>query len=448
MTWAASAIDYATAASVLNEVEVYYSQATTGLAARLLATRATVVGRYAIKAFPGLDAYEALATGLLGEGAARGILDPLLQEWVYQGAEEPVAAGAEDNWRKLYDYMIGSGDDVNSRAWTMGTPSAGGGNVGNATCLRLATDEESEPMEGWWPDAYTLEAETDALGGGEAHRATWKLYGDPAEPTIVGFGDSGLEEHGIEQLSDLQSVGRVSNPNFAQGTFSGATITTLTGWTIAGSNVETNTTSTYIYLDTTNGGTPRSIRFIGNDTVSQNLITQAGLTLDADTPYLVGYWHYRRDSGDGTMTLRLANGLSGGVSRAVVTTTLSNAAWTFFALVATPGANCWPANFRAQDLTLSFNLASYTTGSHYASNVIFAPWYRAGSRGQAARGRGCLGVYLAPLAGSTQTIVGDLFTWTDSEGTRAKVQYVSGPHIAGYGYLPNDNAAGETVADV
>jgi len=437
---------YAFAADVLDEFEKIY---TASVDTPLEALRNDIEGDYAQGSRGTITAIRGAAGAYISTASARSLLGPIVAQWCAASAVSP--SDADSNWRAVYDYMIGSGDDLNSRAWSFGTPAAGGGNAGDATVLRLTTDESAEPMEAWWADTYTLECSADYLTIGQEHTAEFSLEGTDTGPDGLPWEGAPFKELGIPQLSDRNSVG-ISNPSFTLGTFSEPTITSMTGWSVGSdwANYEIESDSTYIYLDTeASGGTPYSLRQTANDYIYQELQETGGARIDPDTPEVYGFWCYRRDSADGTLTIRLTDvsaPTTGGVSRAVTVTTLTNGAWNWIGLTATPSENNWPANTSIEQLCMSIQLASLTTGSLYYDTVIRAPFTRVGSLGQAAKGRGCMGQYIAVLAGQSQTMAGDVWTWTDSE-TWAVNQGWSGMHGARFGYLPSDNAAGESVAD-
>jgi len=433
--------------------DTYYGNYSAGVDTPLEALRNDLEGDWTEKldVRGGILALRESAGGFLNVELQRGIADGVLAQWVEAAAKRPSLTDPDANWREVYDYLVANSGTVDSAEWTFGTPSAGGSNVGSMTVQRLTADEDGFNMEGWWPDTYTLECDGDALNTGREHTATWTFRGTASGPDDLPFEGAPLayEQDGIPQHSDITTIG-LSNPNFSSGTFSGTTITSLTGWTVgtAWTNFETNTTSTYYYLDTTNGGTPRSVKFVANDHFYQQF--QSGYQIDNDTPYRTGVWFYRRDAMTGTFTIRLTDvtaPTSGGVSRAVTIGGLSDNAWTFIDLVATPGANNWPKGFRSEQLCLSFQVASLATGTCYVSNVVHSPYTRLGSMGQAVSGRGCLGTYIHVLAGSTQTKVADVFTWTDSEGQTAVNQKYFGPRGIQRGYLPSTTGGTETIAD-
>jgi hypothetical protein len=67
--------------------------------------------------------------------------------------------------------------------------------------------------------------------------------------------------------------------------------------------------------------------------------------------------------------------------------------------------------------------------------------------GAGREGRGAMGQYMVVMAGRTPWLVGDNFTFTDTPNATRGINQVWGSVFPGYGYLPHNNAAGETIAD-
>lgn len=350
-------------------------------------------------------------------------------------------------WQDLYDYMITNAQSVNSRAFTYGTPSGSG--TGNGICVRLTKDEQGLDLEGWWPDAYTVKCDADARQTGQLHDESFTVSGTDAAPDELARTGSGLvkaDSARIKASNGRDSNNLVKNPSWNSFTStaavgSPAAPTALPSWSgyTALSNFQIDYDITY--RTTPGEATSTSVRFTTNEVLSQNLTTVGLAKFDPDTPYYFGVAVYRRDSCDGTLTIAL-----GGVSRAVTMTTLSNNAWTWVPLVATAGANNWFKNFNANSLTLSFTLASRTTGSLHLDDITAVPFTRLGAGKDGRRGRGSMGTYMVVVGGTTPFLRGYTFTFTDSVGgTRGVNQYWF--CVANRGYLPHNNAAAETWAD-
>lgn len=454
-----SAVTMGTALAQACKVSQEFSEAartaSTGLLATLEATRDALSGRIASSAAVGVEEIRAVAADAISRDLGLSVIVPILRQLALAYDLDSAQEGGESQLMlDLYDEMITQTHYVKQRALTYGSPSAGGSNVGDGTCLRLTVDEQGHELQGWFADTLTLECESDQTLNGRTLQETFRLRGTAESPDLLeldGYGPE-IDQSGIPVASALltEQSGLLTNPSFDEGTFSGTTITTLTGWEtpVSGdwTNYETDTTSTYIYLDSTNGGTARNLRQTADDTVYQGLVTTARASFPRDVPFLIGVRVYRRDSCDGTLTLRLSSAAtSGGISNAVSVSGLS-AGWNTVYLVATPGANCWPANFWANTLKFSIQLASRTTGSLHFSDTIFVPFTRVGALGDNRSGRGAMGTYLALVSGQTPFMRKDTFTITDSEteADRGVIQFWLSRY--GLGYLPSIDDATQVTA--
>lgn len=386
---------------------------------------------------------------ILDRQNVRAGLEPYLRQMGGPDAIDSPAfqAGSQDDlWQDLYDYMVANSESVNSAEFTFGSPSAGGSNVGTGSMVRLTVDENGFDLEGWWPDTYTATCEQDARQTGLAHVERWRIKGTASSEDPLARAGSGLDSGPIEGVNGTITRRYVRNPSF--NVFGGAAVVgtpaapdTLDGWSgySSLSNFEIDLDITYrpIPGDTLSA----SIRFTTNETLEQDLVAVGGARLDSDVPYYVDVAVYRRDECDGTLTVAL-----GGVSRAVTMSTLTDDAWTVIRLVTTDGEDCWPKNFNANGLKLSFTLASRTTGSLHLDDITFAPFTRIGGGRDGRRGRGSMGTYVVFRGGVTPWVKGDVYTATDTAGgTRAVNQhwFAWGER----GYLPSVTGGSETWAD-
>lgn len=395
-----------------------------------------------------------LSAAVLGDRAAiTATLDPsALAQW-----GDPLLAefdrlinGDDTGWRGLFDYMIAQSETVNRCEDTYASmPSCTG--TGDGEILRLSVDEEGEVREGWWPDVYKAVCTLDTGQLGYSFAETFELRGKEAakdEGNRTGSGVGRPDPVVLDVISELDSSNYVKNAGF--DTISGITAPTastetvlstgleFTGWTVATPG------AAYASIDVRYRQPPQtpthySIRFTANNTASQLVTTVNNSTFDPDTPYVHAIRVYRKDSCDGTLTLTF-----GGVSRAVTMSTLSDDAWnTVYLVSGGVGQNSWRKSFNANSMTVSYALASRTTGSLYLDGGITAPMTLVGGENP---GRGTMGHYVAILAGQTPFVRGDYFTWTDTAGgTRGVVQEFA--RRAGYGYLPSATGGAETWSD-
>lgn len=380
---------------------------------------------------------------VLSQENIRNALVPYLRQMAVaiNSPDANTNAGVESIWEDLYDYMAATPETVLSRQFTYGAPSAGGSNTGNGSLIRLTVDEEGFDLEGWWPDVYTATCIRDARQTGSSGDEVWQIEGTDAALDELKRTGSGLvkKDVQIKALTGRDAVRYLRNPSFNLYTGDDPAVgspdspTAISGWTTTSGNftnvlIDLDT----VYRATTGDPANASIRFNGNDGISQDLVAQ-GIQLDFEVPYVVRVRVYRRASCDGTLTIAL-----GAVSRAVTMSTLTDDAWNNVDLVATPGANNWPANFNQNALTFSLTLASRTTGSCNADDITIHPFTRIGRGNDQRRGRGSMGTYVAFVGGSTPWTKGDTFTMTDTEVGAVNQEHFARAHL---GYLPHADSS-------
>lgn len=447
------------ATALANAVEVAQRHSTavrvssTGFLATLETLRGSLEGRLAAPAAAELDAMREACAEVVGQGLSLAVVVPILRQLALAYDLDSAQEGSVAQLMlDLYDEFVTRNRHVKQRALVYGTPAAGGSNVGDGVCIRLTVDENGHELQGAFAESFALECTTDQNTNGAALRETFRLRGTAESPDLLerdGYGPD-LDQSGIPVASArlTRNSRTLANPGFDLGTFSGSTITALQNWTANGalSNYETNTDSTYVFLDATESNTARSLRQIANDTIYQTLSTAARATLPRGTPFLIGLRVYRRDSCDGTLTLRLSSSAtSGGVSRDVTVTGLS-AGWNNVWLVATPGANNWPINFQADGLKFAITLASRTTGSLHYSDAIFVPFTRIAAAGDSREGRGASGHYVAIVSGATPFLRKDTFTFSDTEVEADRGEIAFWLAQWGLGYLPSTDDATQVTA--
>jgi len=426
---------------------------TTGFLATVETLRDSLSGRIAGGAASDVDELREACASAIGAGLMLPVLEAILRQLALSSTYDLDSAqrgSIQQVMLDLYDAFVTNSHHVKQRALVYGTPSAGGSNVGDGTCVRLTVDEDGQELQGWFADTLTLECVEDQHTTGQTLRETFRIRGTAESPDLLefdGYGPS-IDQSGIP-VASAKATTLLKNPGFDQGTFSGTTITALTSWTAASSlsNYETNTTAAQIYLDTTaSGGTSRSLKQTADDTIYQALVATAGARLPRDVPVLIGVRVYRASSATGNLTLRLsATATSGGLERTVTLASLTDDDWTTVYLVATPGANCWPTNFDLNALLFAIEIDTLAVGTVYFSDVIAVPFTRVGGLGTRA-GRGGMGTYLACVSGQVPFLRGDSFQIVDTEveADRGEIAY----WLASYqlGYLPSVDPATEVTA--
>jgi len=435
--------------NIYDDLEAFAAAATTGWVDLIGTAKADINSDFAASAAASYEAdREAAAVIVDGANVATGI-GPFMADIAQQTGS--VALSAAEQFRDLFDYMIANSQTVNSRSFTFGTPAAAGGNTGDGEILRCTTDDRAYQMQGWFPDAFTLECVEDSNQLGVQFEEVLLLRGATESVDNLQRSGSGIEEE-IACWSERNTETYVQNPSFENfgGTTPTAgspqTPTSLAGWTVT-SGAFTNLQVQVDQLWRTPPGSTKSISltFTANETISQDLVAVNGTEIDQDVPYAVGVAVYRRSSCDGTLTITL-----GGVNRAVTMSGLANNAWTWVWFVASPDANNWYQGFKSNNLTLSYALSGRSTGQLVLDGGLFGPFTLAG--GAEGTGRGAMGTYVfarsgqTPFVGGAGGLTGDRFTWTDTEdASRAKNQFWLA--TAGVGYLPALGGGSETIAD-
>ncbi len=428
---------------LVNDTEVYTSTPTTGYAAKEDALIQAMETDYPAGTTTALEGQRGLLADLLDASNIEANYD-----WYLLQAAKSIGSTSEDRsqmWRDLFDYFITNDQFYKSREIVFDPPAAAGANIGDGSYLRCSNDDRGMPMEGWFVDAFTAKCERAARQLGVDFEAEFRLRGSELEKDELKRTGTGLDET-LKCVSERNSETYVLNPGFE--TFGGTVPTAgtqqtpsdLSGWTPTSgdfSNLEVSVDQ--LYRTPPGSDTSISLNFTDNETISQNLVTVNGTTIDVDTPYHVQVSVYRDSSCDGSLVLTL-----GGVTRTVPMSGLADDAWNVVTLVATAGISNWSASFEANDLTLSFQLTGRTTGTMYLDTIIFAPFTQIA--GGASVGRGAMGNHMVMVEGRTAFIVGDSWSFTDTQSaTRGINQYVAA--MGDFGYMPSTAAGYETIAD-
>lgn len=394
---------------------------------------------------------EALFGQAVSQAAIRRAFGPTLRQFAADTSHPaPGSATFSALWDWLFDYMQkqGTPQTVKERNFTWGSVSAGGSNVGEATVIRCYIDEHGYEREAWTADTYTVECVEDATTAGrQPGQEKYLITGTGAPRSNLYEAGSSLRQYLIGKTAK-DSERNLVNPSFDR--FSGtaavgspAAPTAVAGWTVGSSWSNFNITldEVYRYAPGKSSTTSAALEFTTNDSIKQNLITTRKVSLKADRPYLIRSKVKRKNSCDGTLTIRLdQEGQSGGVSRAVTMTGLTNSDWNEVMLVSSPGANNWLRNFTDTDLTLSFTLASHTTGSLVLDDIDFFEFDLVGG---SRHGRGTPGIYMVVVGHETAPVIGDTFSFTDSISSDSVNQKWLA--LGGFGYLPA--SATPTIAD-
>ncbi len=358
---------------------------------------------------------------MLGDGAA--ILTPIIREYgrIINAPEQDIPSILA----RLYLYFVANSYTVKTRVFSFATPSAGGGNVGTGSIVRLNKGYDGDDIENQHAEAKRAICISDQNTGQKKHKEVFEFTGLDRGPDLLQSYDlgSGAKKR-ITAISSQESL--CLNPSFHRYTASAVGIgnmTALTNWTLAsGSIANAGVLTSSYYRQGPDEDTATSLAMQANMKWTQALSLKSTV-LDRSKPYI---WQiaYNRQVGSGAMDLTLKIG-----SNATATVTLAaQPGWNV--LRATLNQNLWPDNFEEDAMDIEIEVSNYSSGYVIVDDLLFAPmevfdnsWY-------------------AVFGGATAFLLDDVFTWTDTE-TGAKIQRWL--HRAFNFYLPHD--ASPTIAD-
>lgn len=328
---------------------------------------------------------------------------------------------------RLYEYMDANSLSVNSRNITFGSVTAGGSNVGNGTINRLTKDENDFPIEATTVEVKTFECRQDANTQTEKGEEVFEVRGTAANK-------DGLETAGSGVLGTLRAMSCrdtaqiLQNPSFTTYTGTTSVPTTIAGWTpittpSSYANLEIDTTNYYRLYPGETTGASLKIKTT-TDGVSQAL-SVLGSKLSPVKPYYAQI-AWNRSVGSFSGTLRLSVGAT-----TVSVVAAAQSGWQVLRLALDQGL--WARNFNEADLDIKIEITAFTSGYVLVDDLILVPMEQID------------GCWYTIVGGSTPFLRNDTFTFTDSGGTDAIIQYWL---WRGYGmYLPSNNAGSETWTD-
>ncbi|ANS05696.1 hypothetical protein [uncultured Mediterranean phage] len=362
-----------------------------------------------------------LANALSNENAANMIL-PHLRSYVRHTVGSPELNNIQKMAERLYQHMVDNSLSVNSRNFSYGSPSAGGGNTGDGVVTRLNTDTNNHLIENQHVDAKIVTCRADQSSGTNEHEESFEFQGAAPGRDGLQLSGSGKSKR-IAALSARNSL--LNNPSFSQFGNTAAAPDDITDWT---SSVTVN--STNYSLDNTNiyrdfqGDDPYAL----NIKVSGNLTQQLSVRntkLRPGVPYMLQVaWNRQVGSGAGTLLIRM-----GSQNNSVVAA--AQTGWQLLSVPSTFGQNNWFPNFNEQDLDIAIEWTR-TSGDLLLDDVLLVP------------ATGFDGSWYWVVGGATPFLRDDSFTFTDTEGG-AILQYW---FFRATGlYLPSDNGGSETWSD-
>jgi hypothetical protein len=337
-------------------------------------------------------------------------------------------------YTRIWDYMIANSLYVSSRNITYGAPTPAVGNTGNGEIIRLNVDESGffiENQSASPGSAYIglnkyCECTSDKNSGAYQGNESFLFYGQAADRDdlrINGIRGSSI----INGITAVDTQAFIANPSFesTSGTdgvaFTGAT--QLTGWTMSAfANFMPVISDTYrSYSRIT---TPRSLRFLGNGSVTQALDRS---NAQARLPLYVHVAFKPETACDGNLTLTFGSktGTSfplGGLS-----------GWHTLRLAL--DTSSWLKNWNINSPTVALTLSGRTTGTLLVDDVIISPFIPFD------------GGWYAVVGGSIPFLKQDKFAWLDSTpaGSEGILQHWS--YRAFGRYLPHQPGSSITWTD-
>lgn len=311
------------------------------------------------------------------------------------------SASAEEAFAAVKQSFRDNSVTIQERNLVFGTPSAGGGNVGNGVINRLTVD-------GW---AYELEAEiasskaivcvADRFSGASQHSEVLRFRTATGRDVDNLRIFDGFEDTDVTCLSGKDSEAFLTNPSFSEYTGTVTVPTAITGWTVTTdiANLEIDTTNYYRGYD--GDTTPAALKVKANETVTQAFSVKPA-QYDPETPYYVQIaWNGTTYSAvGGTITLTFGD--------QTASVAVAQSGWQILRIAI--GTKNWYRVFNAASPVVSIAWASRTSGSLLWDDVIIGAYTQVG------------GTYYAPVGGSTAFLLEDSFTWADTIATEGKVQ--------------------------
>lgn len=304
---------------------------------------------------------------------------------------------------RIYDYFADNSITVKSSAWSYGSPSAGGSNVGNGTIRRLTTDKRGYFIENIFPGTTNAKVIQDQSTGRARHEERFELRGGVPGRDLLNMQGNGIVA-GVNCFSARDSF--LLNPSFSRYSGSAAVPTEITSWTpntnIANFAIDESNYYRDFPGDTLNSGAAgsASLKISAADKLSQALSLR-GTPLDPETPMHLEI-AYNRQIGSGSATLKIELGS--------LSTTVVLAAQTGWNKLYMPiGQNCWHRMWNQDAPSVKVGLSAYTSGYVLVDDFLLVPWLYLD------------GDWVMPIGGSTPFMNEDTFSWADS-ATEGKIQ--------------------------
>jgi len=368
-----------------------------------------------------LATHRAQYAALLSQSTLRQIGRAFMREFAkvlgYPETEQNAIAS------RVIEYMVTNSEDLNSRQMTFNTVTAAGGNTGTGKLHRLATDKYGFAIENVAPDAYVVKCTQDQ-GNTNKHEEVFEFRSGDRDYDLLTITGQGLVSS-IRAISARDVAAHLQNPSFTATSGTGATLA-FTGWTLSDpEDFEASTTTYKSYIGESTG---YSIAFTDNANFYQKPVIVKSSKFDPNVPWFLEFALYRKDSADGTLTTNF-----GAINRAITVSGQSNSTWTRYTVPATLSDDNWYRQWKEDDWDLKFTLASNTTGDVLIDDIVLYPM------------QNIAGHWYIMVGGETAFLKDDYFSWTVTDGTRAKIAYWC--WRMGWPNFPHQSNGSETITD-
>lgn len=384
------------------------------------------------------DLRRRLSEAIDWRGRARAIADAWARE-VLRVAGQP----ADDLWGRAHRYLHEQSQTFNDRGWTRGSASAGGGNVGTGTLVRLTVDWEAYNLQGGHVETKTWECVQDQNLGVLKGAEVFRVAGEDASKDNLDYQGSGLVAFVVAKHSGSGPGASILRNSSWDATFTGSSGTDkIPGWTIGGtaSKVTAGTSG----FRTAPGSSSQGTLVFDNDSAATNEVTQA-LSLQRlsafseRTPWMLQVAYKKSSSGaTGSLVLKMGN-----KSTTLDLSTIGDTNW--HVLQFTIDKNVYYRNWKEDAPDIEVEVTNLSAGTLTLDDLIFAPWDLVD------------GTFYWLTGGATAFLHRDVFTVADSGPTAATSEMIY--YLARCGVLPMgtdpgailnlpvNNAGGETITD-
>ncbi|MCA9337863.1 hypothetical protein KC951_04095 [Candidatus Saccharibacteria bacterium] len=293
----------------------------------------------------------------------RAAADPVVLE-LARVAYNSQAVAVDQALLDIYAAMEAASETVKYRNFTFGSVSYGGSNIGTGKCYRVTVDRNGHNIEGGYQNAGDLliKCVLDRYQGRESGQEVFEITGNGNMPVDnLEWGDV---PRGTTQITvaDGKRNQLLTNPSFETNSGTGASLA-FNGWVLdtPANYLATNTSGEY-HREATNSGASYAIKFTADGTIYQSL-ARLSTALAINRPIIVVVRFKRLNSCDGTLTVTLG-------SQSEQVTLSAQTGWND--LVIGAGQKGWYDAYKQNDIRLTIDLASRTTGELLIDDIIFA----------------------------------------------------------------------------